>query len=436
MKDKKKLIIIASIVIIVVIIGAVRIITSNRNKYKEVDIGKAETLNLSQTISVTGSIEANSKEEITLPTQQKIIDVYVEEGQEVKESEALLKVDTTDYEYQLKKYELGLELANTNLQRLLNTGSKSDRAALENAVKQAEINLRAAEANYNEAKRKFDQNQILFDSGVISKEEYEASKKAVDDLKNSVELSQLQLNNANNSLSDFSVNNEDQIKQQKNQVESSKADIANIKDKIEKSTVKSSINGRVVQLDVQKNQYPTMENNLIKIYDLSGYKVKVEVNQYDAASISIGQKGAIRLKGIDKEYTGTVTSIGEAAIIGMDGANKEPKIEIEITVNDADDRIKVGFEADIDITLKESPGSLSVGFEAVLEDTDGKKYIYVVENNKAVKRYVTTGLETDFDIQIIEGLNIDEQYIKNPPSTLKDGDPVKQSGGNKNDNKS
>jgi len=431
MKNRKKLIIIASIMTVAIIIGVVRIITSTNKQFIEVDISTVQTQDLSQTISVTGSIEANAKEEIILSTQDKVIDIFVEEGQEVKAGDRILMIDTTDYQYQLKKLQLALDLANTNLQRLLDPDSKSDKAALENAVKQAEINLSSAEANYNEAKRKFDQNQKLYESGIISKEEYEASKRSMDEMRNAVELAQIQLDNANNSLRNFDTNNSDQIKQQRNQIESTKIDIANIKDKIEKSVIRSSINGRVVQLDIQKGQYPTAENSIIKIYDLSTYKVKVEVSQYDAPSISIGQKAVISLKGIDKKYTGTVTSIGEAAVIGLEGTSKVPKLEIEITINDADDKIKVGFEADIDITLKESPGTISVGFESVLEDADGKKYVYVVENDKAVKRYVTTGLETDFDIQITEGLKEGEQYIKNPPSTLKEGDPVRQSGGKK-----
>jgi HlyD family secretion protein len=99
-------------------------------------------------------------------------------------------------------------------------------------------------------------------------------------------------------------------------------------------------------------------------------------------------------------------------------------------------KVKVGFEADIDITLQESPAAVAVSYESVLEDKDGKKYVFVVENNKAVQRFVKTGLETDFDIQIAEGLKAGEQYVKNPPSTLKNGDPVKQSGGKASDNKS
>jgi HlyD family secretion protein len=222
----------------------------------------------------------------------------------------------------------------------------------------------------------------------------------------------------------------------RSQVEGSKADIANVKNNIQKSTIKSSINGKVVQLDVQNNQYPTMENNTVIIYDLTQYKVKIQVSQYDAVNISPGQKSLIKIKGINKDYTGTVTDIGDAAIITLEGTNKEPKLELEVTLDNPDEKVKVGYEADIDITLKESSNVIAVSFESILEDEDGKNYIFIVENNKAVQRFVKTGLETDFDVQVLEGIKVDEQYVKNPPSTLKDGDPVKQSGGKNSDNKS
>ncbi|WP_446787005.1 HlyD family secretion protein, partial [Macellibacteroides fermentans] len=324
MNNKKRMIIIVSIVLVAVLIGAYRIVISNRNKVKSVEIGTVETKDLSQVISVTGNIEAGNKEEIILPTQQKIIEVLASEGQEVNAGEPILKIDATDYEYQLKKYELSLELANIDLQRLLESGSKNNKKSLEDAVRTAEIELSSVETGYNEAKRKYDYNKILYENGAISKEVYEASLNSMNELKNNMELTTIKLDNAKNSLRDFDINNSDQIKGKRNQVESSKVDIANIKDKIEKSTIKSSIKGRIVQLDVKPNQYPTMENSTIIIYDLSQYKATIQVNQYDAVSVGLGQKSSVKVKGIDTLYKGTVSAIGDAAIITQEGTTKEP----------------------------------------------------------------------------------------------------------------
>ena len=97
-EEQEKNIIIGSIILIAVIIAVIRIITFNQNNVKEVDIGKAETKNLSQIIPVTGNIEAGNKEEIVLPTQQKVIEIYAEKGQKVNSGDPILKIDTTDYE--------------------------------------------------------------------------------------------------------------------------------------------------------------------------------------------------------------------------------------------------------------------------------------------------------------------------------------------------
>lgn len=429
MRSKKKLIIIISLVLVVVIIGAIRIMTANKNKEKEVAVETLQAKKLFQTISVTGNIEAKDKEEILLSTQQKVEKIYVTEGQEVKANDLLLTVDTTDLAYQLKKFKLNLDLANMNLNRLLKKDTKSDKKSLENAVKQAEISLANAINDYNDAKRKFEQNKTLFESGAISKEEYDASEKRMNDLKNQMELSQIQLSDAQNSLADFDTNREDQIADQRNQIESAKADIANTQSKIAQSSIKASINGKIVNLEIKENQYPTPENSTITIFDLSLYEVAVEVSQYDAVSIRQGQKASIKVKGLDKEYTGTVSKIDEAATVKIEGANKEAKVGVEITVDNPDDRIKAGYEADIDITLKESPNTLAVSFEALQEETDGKKYVFVMENGKAVKKYVKTGIETDFEVQITEGLKAGDRYIKNPPVGLKDGDPVRTGNG-------
>lgn len=426
MKNKKRVIIIASLVLVIAVISGIRIFATSRDKAKEVDMAKLEKKNISQVISVTGNIEAKDKEEIALSTAQKVTKVYASEGQLVHKGDLIVQTDITDLQYQLRKAELSYDIAGMNLKKLQDSTQKSDKKSLENAVKQAEINLQDVQNSLAEAKRKFDQSQSLYDSGMISKEDYEAAKKTYTDTQNKVELSQIQLDNAKNSLADYGTDRADQIAEQQKQLSMSKADIDNLKEKIAQSTVKSNIDGKIVKLDIKENQYPTVENNTIAIYDLSLYKVVVEVSQYDAVSIDLGQKTTLKVKGLDKEYTGTVSKIDEAAEITVSGTNKEAKLKIEITVDNPDDKIKVGYETDADITLKEAPNTLAVNFEAVQQDKDGKKYVYVVENNKVVKKYVKTGLETDFEIEITEGLKEGDMYITNPVIGLKEGDTVKQ----------
>lgn len=443
MQNKKTFIIIAVVVAIAVILTGVRFVTTSKGSVKEVDTVKAATKDLIQSITVTGNIQANNKEDIVLSSMQKITQVLAQEGQQVKAGDLIARVDTTDYTYQLQKlqksYEvtkLNLDMAKSNLNNLVNTKSASSKKTLESAVQQAQINLENIKRNLADAKTKLEQNQELLGSGVISPQEYESSVKAVADLENQVKLSEIQLENAKRNLADYGVENKSQVDQQKNQVaqltkqlESARADIDNIANKLTSSEIKTSIDGKIVKLNILANQYPTQENNMITIYDLSKYKVTVNVSQYDAVQISEGQNARIKIKGLDTVYDGTVTKIGEAAELSMTGATQEAKVKVEVVLTNPDNKIKVGYEADVDIILIETKNALSVNFEAVQTDRDGKDYVFVIKNDKAEKRYVKRGTETEFDIQIIDGLKADEQYVKNPPVSLKEGDRVRAAGG-------
>lgn len=443
MKNKKTFLIIAGIVVLAVILTIVKLVMSTQGSIKEVDISKAAKKDLLQSIVVTGNIEANNKEDIVLSNMQKVTKVLFTEGQEVKAGDIIAKIDTADYTYQLQKaqmsYEvtkLNLDMAKSNLNNLINVKSASSKKNVENAVQQAQINLDTINRNLTDAQTRQKQSQELFTSGVISSQEYDASVKAVADLANQVQLAEIQLENAKRNLTDYSIDNKSQVDQQRNQVqqltkqlESAKADIDNIASKVATGEIKSNIDGKIAKLNIEPNQYPTQSNNIITIYDLSKHKVTVSVSQYDAIQINNGQRAVIKVKGLDKSYDGVVSRIGEAADISFTGTTKEAKVEIEVEISNPDDKIKVGYEADVEIILLETKDTISINFEALQKDKEGNSFIYVVENNRASKRLIKIGTETEFDIEVIEGLNENESYIKNPPIALKEGDRVRAAGG-------
>jgi len=264
----------------------------------------------------------------------------------------------------------------------------------------------------------------LYEAGFLSKEEFENSKSALDDLQTTMMNMELALDNAQNSLKDF----DDKIYQQEKQIQITNTDLEGLQKKVADSNIKANINGTIVKMDAKNNQYPPAGSSIL-IYDQSQYKMDLKVSQYDAVSLKEGQRATIKIKGLDKTYEGQVTKIGESAIVEMSGTNKETKVMVEITLDNADELIKAGYEADAEIVLMEKENSIAVGFEAVQTDPEGKKYIFVLENNIVKKRIVETGLETDFEIEITTGLEEGEKYITSPPLGLQDGETVKTIGG-------
>jgi HlyD family secretion protein len=220
-----------------------------------------------------------------------------------------------------------------------------------------------------------------------------------------------------------------------NQTDSIKAEIDNLNAKIEQSNIRSNVDGKVMRVDAKENQIPKA-GDMVIVDDISQYKVSIDMSQYDAMKVAKGQKAIVKIKGNDqKKYTGSVTDVGQIAQVKADAkaTNQEAKVNVIVTLDNADDSIKVGYEADAEIIFNEKRNVVCMGFDSVKEEKGTKKkYVYIVNSkNKVSKRYISTGIETDDYMEVIDGLNEGEKYVSNPADTLKDGDIVEtQAGGN------
>ncbi len=427
MKKKKTILTIIAIILIIPAVFSVRYVLAMKNKPQTVNIDSIAKKDLSVSISVSGTIEPNDFHEIYLSPTQKVFEVYVKENQEIEKGDKLIKLDITDLEYSLKKGQLAMELSQKDLEDIKNNESSKTRLSLENSVKQGELSLESAQLRYEDALGKLEQNQKLYDLGHISKDEIRSLEMTLKDLDNNVINAEILLNNAKLALEDY-LDSENSIFRQEKQIEISKTDLDNLKRNIANSLLKSDIKGTVVKIDAKQNQYPN-QGDKITIHDLSCYKLKVKVNQYDAVGLEEGQEAIIKVKGLNKEYKGKVEKIARTAVIDMSGSNIETKIEAEIIIDNPDEKIKVGYEADAEIFIDSRQDALAVSFDSLLTDEKGKKFLYVAEDNIVKKKYVETGIESDFDIEILSGIKEGESYIINPPSDLKEGETITVNGG-------
>lgn len=422
--NKKIAIVIASVLIIGTVVG-VKYYTNKQPKPVMVSMSKASKSTLKQTISVTGNIEPKNRFEITLNPAQKVVEVLAKEGQSVKEGDVLLKLDTEDLNFQLEKANNTLEGANSTLNRL---SSSRDKGTLESSVKLAEMSLADLKAKQDDAKKKMDQNKEMLAKGFIAKSDYEASEKVVKDFDIQIQSAELKLSDAQKALADYDSTKSEKAEDQNRQIASANMEIENINKKVSSYVVKANGSGVIMKNEVKAGENPKATDNIV-IFDTSAYYLTVNVSQYDAISIAKGQKAEIKLKGIDKKYTGTVDEIGTYAEKIATGTSSENKVKIKILLDSPDDKLKVGYEADVDITLKEKKDILAINYDAILKDKDGSDYIFVVKDGKAAKKKVKTGLAADISIEIEDGLKDGEEYIANPSEKLKEGDLVNSAAG-------
>lgn len=425
----KKTIVMIILAVFIVLIGAVYVSKNSVPKPKQVNIEKVMKREIAETTTVTGNIEAKYRSNIALDSSQKVIRITVKEGQVVKKGDLLLELDSYDYQLKLDKALINLENANLILNQMLETGAASEKSASENSVSQAKYNLEIAQRKYDDIKKKYDQSEALFSSEAITKSQLDEEKKNLEDASTGVRSSEDNLKNAEKSLSDTNNSSENKIINQRNQIVLIQKDIEDYRKKIEDSKITSNIDGKVIKINAKENQFPAKGDEII-VDDVSQYKVVVDLKQYDALKVQNGQKANINIKGSKDYYIGTVDEIGQfaEAKTTSGGSDEEYKVKVSVVIDNPKEEVKAGYETDVKFIFKEKDNSLTIGFDGIKEDkATGEKYVFVVDNNSIIsKRYIKTGIESEYYVEITEGLEENERYILNPPESLAEGDVVVQ----------
>jgi len=128
-KSKKSKIISLVILAAIILLAAFAIIRAQSANVKQVTLAEVTKGDLTKYVTITGNIEAKSRNEIALSPATKVMAVYVKEGQAVKKGDILAKLDDRDYQNQLIKQRINLSNANSTLSYILNSSNVMDKSA-------------------------------------------------------------------------------------------------------------------------------------------------------------------------------------------------------------------------------------------------------------------------------------------------------------------
>ena len=413
MNINKKLVLLLGIILMIFIIGIMTIIASVPSKHRKIEISTAQRKNLTQILNVEGVVEPNKKQVISMDPSQKVIEVIADEGTDIKKGDLILKLDNSDNQYRLSIEEINLKLAERELSKVLNN-EQSDKKDVEYSYKQAEIEFHEARSELEIAQNKMAADKMLYEKGAISKSQYEKSVKDLKSKENILTLKTMELDRAALSLANFDLGRDEQIFKLRSDISLIKENMDNLKSKVDAET-RADMDGRVVKLDVDKE---------ILIYDMSRHIVNIQLKQQDSLYVKEGMKAEIKVKGLDeKKYKGTVTDIDEIALTSNGGGGS--KINVQIVIDNPDEDIKIGYDVEVKLDISIKPEAVVVDFESIIQDNDGKKYIYYVENDIARRRIVSTGIETSFEVEITEGIIHGDRYVVNPPPEMQEKNTMK-----------
>jgi RND family efflux transporter MFP subunit len=184
--------------------------------------------------------------------------------------------------------------------------------------------------------------------------------------------------------------------------------------RVNQQVVRAGIDGVVLKRDVYPGDLAAPSRTLILLGDPKRVRVTATVDERDVPKLGIGQ---VALMSSDA-WPGRVIK-GRLTEITPGGDPNQRAFRARLAIDDGTP-LPMGMSLEVNIITRELKQALLIPATAVV---DG--HVWLVEQKRARKTSVRTGLAAAADVQILSGVTSSSIVIRSPPSDLKDGQRVR-----------
>jgi len=383
----------------------------------------------------------NNLEKVSSTLKQAELDLQLQTKQadsNIKKAEADLRVAQASLEaaesgarkQELEQARIRAENAKKNLDRLVSLAK--DEMVSQDQVDAAQLQYDIYESQYSllkEGIRPEDMEALRakFEAAKTALESAKDNKILIDIKKASLDAAKAQLNDANALFEKATVAKDastwqKELAQLDAMVKKAEAALDIAKRRLDEATVKAPISGTIAQRSLDKGDFASTNSPFFKIVDMDIVKVIAKVSERDVNSIRIGQRAIIKPDAYPgAEFTGTLKKI--SPVIDKDSRT----CDIEIEAQNPNQKLKPGMFARVELTVSESRIAPVVPDEA-LQKEENKVFVFMVVDDKAVRKDVSAGISDGIKTEIISGLQAGDEVIISGLENLYDGAAVSVSG--------
>ena len=319
-------------------------------------------------LDVTGIVGSEEEAYLSSKAGGRILKIYKDAGDAVIEGEKLVEIDTASLEIQMVQ--------------------------AENQVKIAENGLNQVKAQFEDSKRDLERMQNLFKDGVISKKELERFELNFQTAKQQYEASLAQLDVAKDNLRIVDTN-------------------------IRDHSIFAPFDGIVGIRRADMGEVVAPGQLILSLYNLEKLNAQVQVAENDISDVKIGQSAKIIIDALNgEELEGTVTKISGAP----DSSTR--LFDVHIGFKTIRDNVKPGLFLRGKILVGTKDNIIVLPTQVLSKE--GSQYsVFVVENNKAIKKQVRLGDRAEDKVEIISGIEIGNKVITFGKENVKEDSLVK-----------
>lgn len=331
----------------------------------------------------------------------RVEEKFVEDGAIMKKGESILRLSNTDLELTLINQE-------TSVYNLLTQMQISQNAARQNTINRRN-QFTDVENSLIEAKRLFDLNQRLYDKDAIGRQDYESSK-------NNFEYQKQRMQLAKQVLSQDSTSTKQEVGQAKSSYARTRSALELMRKKVGDLIVRAPVDGQLTSLDAEIGQSKNKGERLGQIDVLSGFKVRVDVDEHYISRIYSGQKGTFTFN--NKLYTLIIKKVFTQVANG--------RFQVDMHFEGAiPEGIRRGQNLQIRVALSAEKQALLVSKGGFFQKTGGNWIFKVSEDgDTAYKVSIKLGSQNTEYYEVIEGLNPGDKVVTSSYDSFGDAEEL------------
>jgi len=393
-----------------------------------VSVQKSQRGNISGMIEYTGRLKPLHDVYVIPKLAGKVVSIPVSVGTSVKKGDLLLEFDTSDLQPQINQAQAAYNVAKINIDDAKK--KKSDLQNLKKKLTDQQNSLLSQQKQLNNTI-----TQLTNQMADLKKQLAVApTEQAKAQIQSAIDALQVQLSKAQDGLtsigealktvqsqlstlasSEMQLPSDDllnaQLKQAEAALNAAKYQLGNAK-------VYAPISGIVASINTDVGSMVSQSTPPMDIIDTSKMLLDIQVTENNISKIKSGQEVTLKIDVLpDKEFSGVIKSVSPTP----DPRSQNYPVRIEIANDDA--VLKAGMFARAEIAIEKKENVILVPTMAVL-DENGVKYVYVVENGKAKKIEVETGLDDGEMVEITKGIDEGQDIIVEGQQYLSDGSDV------------
>jgi macrolide-specific efflux system membrane fusion protein len=355
----------------------------------------AERSPISGAVTYTGSVVPFNEEDIYPRVTGRIVEMPVYPGDQIRAGQVVARLDDVELTSRVREAQAMRATAESTKAQM-----EAEVTAARQGIAQAEKELASAEAELTYARSVAARSEQLVAVGAISKQEYENDRSIAASLEAKRDAARARIELAR-AMETSATKKVEAVESTVAQAAATARTAQIVRDYV---TITAPSNGYVVKRLVAPGVLVQPGTPILKLTQIDRIRLQANVGEKDVASIRLGSPVTVTTTAGGPPLTTRVTAVFPFVDVGARTAI------VEALVDNAGRRFLPGQYVTMQFSTGERGDAVTVPRAAVAR-LGGKGTVWVVRDDRAEPRSVTTGLENPERVEVTQGLAASEQVV-------------------------